>query len=399
MMLPVARALAKAGWELHILALTTAAAPMRSAGFDVLGFSDLMALAAPGAEAFGVMLCKGMVDGPVSLEETRAYHGVNFAELAERNGIEAARDAYARDGRQAFYPIVFLKEVIARFQPDVVVATNSPRAERAAIDAARQMSVPSVCVVDLFALQEAEWIGRPGFADRLCVLNDQVRDMFLRLGRKPGEVVVTGNPAFDSIYDPSTVEAGAALKQERGWDDGLLNILWASQVEPEQHPFTSEPGDPGLPRKIEAGLRRAVAENPRLRLIVRYHPSETVQFEPAPRVEFSPTTEPLHSLLHAVDAVCVTASTVGVEAWIAGKPVMSVDCSIFTADAPFSAMGISQGFPHPDDLVKKLIKLTGKDGKHSLSGAASPTANTLAACDAVVATIEQLASERPESKC
>lgn len=399
MMIPIARALAKAGWELHILALTTAAAPMRSAGFDVVGFSNLMELAAPGAEAFGAMLCKGMVDGPVALEETRAYHGVNFAELVERHGLEGASAAYARDGRQAFYPIAFLKAVIAHFQPDVVVATNSPRSERAAIDAARQMNVPSVCMVDMFALQEAKWIGLPGFADRVCVLNDQVRDMFLRLGRKPGEVVVTGNPAFDSICDPATIAAGAALKQERGWDDGLLNILWASQVEPRQHPFTSEPGDPGLPRKIEAGLRHAVTENPQLRLIVRYHPSETVQFEPAPRVEFSPTTEPLHSLLHAVDVVCVTASTVGVEAWIAGKPVMSVDCSIFTADAPFATMGISEGYLHPDDLVKKLSKLTGKDSKLSLSGAPSSTTNALAACDAVVATIEQLASERPEFKC
>ncbi len=51
---------------------------------------------------------------------------------------------------------------------------------------------------------------------------------------------------------------------------------------------------------------------------------------------------PLEPLLHASDAVCITVSTVGLQAWLIGKPVVQVPGSMFDDGAPFAPMGMAQ---------------------------------------------------------
>ncbi len=391
MVLPVCKALRERGWKVTLLALTTAAAKAAQAGEPHIGYADLMHHAAPNARTYADQLCPNLdPNGPVSIDETLAYHGANFADLVETSDEASAWQRWKDDSRQAFLPVNFMQRVLAEFSPDVVITTNSPRTERAAIMAAGELGIPALCMVDMFALQEVKWIGKPGFADRVTVLNDAVRQMFIDHGRRPEDVVVTGNPAFDVINAHSTISAGAALRNARKWDDGRLNILWASTVEPQRHPFTGEVGDPELPRRVEACLREIVSRNENLRLIVRYHPSENITFEPAPNVELSPVDEPLHAVLHAIDAVVVTASTVGLEAWLAKRPVLSVDGSIFTADAPFAKMGIAQGVSTLEKLAELLQDMAGKQIAFPLSGQLSPPSLSATAKEAVVMEIEKI---------
>lgn len=351
MLVPIAQALMEARCPFTFLALTTARPVLDRYGIPSIGFRDLPEATEIDAERWGSKLAVDLpVGGPVSSEETVAYLGASFRDLVDEYGEADARRRYSVSGRQAFLPVVTMRRVIQRIAPDLVIATNSPRAERAAILAAGQLGIPSVCAVDLFARQEVQWIGQPSYATRVCVLNDSVRDMFLAHGREPEEIVVTGNPAFDRLTAPETAKAGAQMRHARGWDDGKKTVLWASQIEPERHPFTDLSGDPSLPRLVESKLREIVAADENMRLVVRYHPSERVVFEPGIRVDFSPVSEPISTLLHAVDAVVVTASTVGLEAALAGRPVVSIDNSIFTPDTQYSAMGVSRGVTDLQDL-------------------------------------------------
>jgi hypothetical protein len=351
MLAPIAESLLTLGCKVFFIALTTARAALDHLNIPSIGFYDLPEAIEPDALDWGCELARGHLDGgPVSYEETTAYLGASFRDLVDEYGEAEARRLYKTMGRQAFLPVATMLRVIKRIAPDLVIATNSPRAERAAILAAGQLGIPSVCAVDLFALQEVQWIGQPGYATRVCVLNESVRNMFLAHGRKLEEVVVTGNPAFDRLTAPATAKAGAQMRHARGWCDGKKTVLWASQVEPERHPFTDLSGDPSLPRRVESHLRDIVASDENLRLVVRYHPSERVVFEPGIRVDFSPVSEPISTLLHAVDAVVVTASTVGLEAALAGRPVVSIDNSIFTPDTQYAAMGITRGVTDLQDL-------------------------------------------------
>lgn len=399
MTLPVARRARESGHDVTVLALTTARQSALASGVRTIGYADLWHLAGPDARRFGEQLCPEVSESdPVPPEESIAYHGINFSELVEREGLERATARYAQDGRHAFLPVRFMERVLQDLRPDIVIATNSPRSEQAAIVAARTAGIPAVCMVDLFALQEIQWIGAPGYADCICVLNDAVRQFFFEHGRLAQELAVTGNPAFDALGDPAARAAGKQLKTARGWNDGKLNILWASQVEPEKHPFDDRRGDPELPRKVEQCLRQLVGEDERLRLVVRYHPSEQIAFQEAPRIAFSPISEALPAVLHAVDLVVVTASTVGLEAHLAGKPVISVDMSVITPDAPYARMGISLGVESLDALAAEVKKWAGEVSRTPLSAppAAAPIQGS--AADNILRVIENLANLRRSKK-
>jgi hypothetical protein len=75
--------------------------------------------------------------------------------------------------------------------------------------AVRQLGIPSICVVDLFAIDEVKWIGAPDYADQVCVLNESVRQFLVAAGRSEDQVVVTGNPGFDALNAPGCAGTGA----------------------------------------------------------------------------------------------------------------------------------------------------------------------------------------------
>lgn len=355
---PVVAELRRRGHRVTLLGLTTAYSYFRERGLDCLGFRDLAPLLQPDVIRLGEELACGLAPGAaVAREETVAYLGLCYRDLIDVCGEEEARARYASRGRQAFLPVATMSRVLELYQPDLVFATNSPRAEQASILAAAACRLPAVCAVDLFALQEYQWMAAPGYADRICVLNDAVRHFLHQKGRPLQDVVVTGNPAFDTLNNPEVVAKGRQIRQQRNWGRKAVTVLWASQPEPERHPFHSVKGDPLLPRRIEAELRNLVRSDDGFRLVVRYHPSEQLEFVEQDRVFFSPASEPLHPLLHAVDVTVTMTSTVGLEAHLIGKPVVTVDSSVFTADMPYSAMGISLGVPSPEELSALILQL------------------------------------------
>ncbi len=358
---PVARKLENSGHEVVFLALTTARQYLEKRGMQsnikVMGFKDLLFLAEQNALELGEKLAAELPENnAVSHEESVAYLGISFSDLVAEKGLIEAEKLYDEHKRQAFLPVRTMRTAFEYYKPDVVVATNSPRAERAAIIAAGEMNIPSICLVDLFALQERQWIGVAGFANRICVLNDAVKEMFLECGRGDDEVVVTGNPAFDVLLTDEAREKGRKMRSQRGWDDGKINILFASQPEPEHHPFNDKIGNPALPDDIENSLRSFVTNNNGFRLIVRYHPSQNSVFRDGKNVEFSPSSDEISAVLHAVDIVVTITSTVAIEAHILEKPVITVDISIFSADAPYAKMGISVGVDSLEELHDVILE-------------------------------------------
>jgi hypothetical protein len=345
-LLPVARRVRELGIaEPVYLALTTAAPIVREAGIQTVGFADLLTDADGQARRKGEELAAALAVPAADHAESVAYLGLSYVDLEQREGSAQAAALYAKYGRQAFLPLGVLDRAIRRLQPSLVVATNSPRAEQAAIQSARALDVRSVCLVDLLGIWERDRLAAPDYANAVCVLNESVRNSLLAAGRPASDVRVTGNPAFDTVLDPAIIAAGAALRHEAGWD-GLHVCLYASSPEPVSYPGFSQHGDPAFPRRIERCLVDAVMADPALALWVRRHPSEPAALEVAalghPRVRVSSSDMPLHACIHASDEVLVTVSTVGVEANMAGKYVTQARGSIFDDLSPYFAMGIAQ---------------------------------------------------------
>jgi hypothetical protein len=341
MVVPVARALQESGRaSVRVLGLTTAAPVVAAAGLPLLQVKDFLAPGDEAALAHGrdLVAAMGPVDDP---DESAAYLGLCYADLVAEVGQQEALRRYRRDRRQAFLPEALLARILRTVRPDLLVTTNSPRAERAAVLAARELGIPSVCMVDLFAVDEIRWIGAAGYADKVCVLNEQVRQFLLRSGRRADEVEVTGNPAFDGLGSEAVQEQGLALRQARNWA-GRHVVLCPSQVEPAFHPFDGRAGDPQLPARLLRALLDWVLKQDDVLLCVRPRAGESAP--PLPRDERVCLTGqdwPLPPLLAAVDTVVTLGSTVGLQGALAGTRLIQVLGSVFDDAMPLGRFGIA----------------------------------------------------------
>jgi len=397
MCLPVLRALREKvpGCEARVLALTTAAGVARRAGEEPLGFRDFCT-GADGDQAlrYGEQLIVGQQHPDVSREESLAYLGLNFLEWVQTLGEPAAWQRWRETGRQGFRPVNLFRRILRELRPDVVVATNSPRSEQAAIEAAQALGIPTLSMVDLFALPGDPYRARTVHADRIAVLSPAARDNLLEAGIARERIVVTGNPAFDGLAGAEARAAARRWRAERGWGERPM-VLWAGHMEPED----------AQPRWAGAALGNAVQET-LLRwtlarddacLAVRYHPNEWHRFLPPPahaRVHWSrPDREALLPVLAAADVVIVQATTVGAQAHAAGKQVLSLAFSPLVQRSGMDYARLGMGIAAADlDALPELLE-------QQLAGLhrdAEPAGSQGNAAERVAAEIAGLAQRRPE---
>ena len=333
MVLPVIRELETLlpGVQCQLLALTTGHLKAKAVRPDSLGYKDFLHLVdADAVRAWGERLAEGNTSPDVPRDETIAYLGINYLDLIAQHGEAGAADLYREQGRYGFRPLHFMRRLMDALQPDAVVATNSPRSERTALDVAGERGLPAIGMVDLFGLDSDTYVLHNPKPAWTCVISEGVRERLIARGFQADGVVVTGNPAFDGLFSADNQTRARAFLAERGWQD-LKPVLFAGHWEPQAHPATPVPVGRALPREIEAVLREAVRARDDLALIVRYHPSDWTQYPRLPdeaRIHFSePPREPIHPLILASQAVVVQTSTVGLESAVGGKPVISVENS------------------------------------------------------------------------
>ncbi len=399
-LLPVMLRLRESGRATPVLiALTTAKQVAIDAGFEPLGFADFVQPGDDMALQKGRDLIATLPSPPLDVRETVAYLGLSYQDLVTEWGAMKAAEMYAQHGRQIFAPKGAMRRILGQIKPQLVVATNSPRSERAAIDVAHELGVPSVCVVDLFAIDEVAWIGQAGFADCVCVLNDGVRHLLMGAGRSADEVVVTGNPAFDNLSDPHWAKVGAALRSRLLSSGQNTLVLYAPNPEPLTHPFRPlAVGNTELPRRVARQLSRFARDNPQCAVWVRPHPSQMT--EPWDCFEGVRLTQPdwaLPALLHAVNAVCVVSSTVAVEATLLGKPVLRVLGSMFDDATPFAQLGFADESVGLGDLNEGLSRLLAR-AQAQPAASVKPSVPVESAAERVLGVLARCAAkdQRPE---
>ena len=361
MVLPVAKAMQNCGHSVAIFALTTAIGPVRESGLPWFSYASLPRADSPETQAHGLRLAEGFPkDGPVPFAETVAYLGFNYWNMVQEHGAEEAARLYENSGRARFYPIHTMKALLAELQPKAVVTTSSPRSEKAAIKAAGMLGIPSLCMVDLFAFHEQAWLKNADYATEICVLNAEVRNMLISKGRPAEDIIVTGNPAFDKLQDPITIAAGQAMRKSRGWGKaGRTTVLYASAPEPLLDTHSKQPADPEdikLPERIEAELIGFTNSHADVELVIRRHPSQSQKVPSGPRISKSTMEDDIDVLLHAVDIVVVTRSTVGLQAYLSGRPVLSVECFVASKGVSFGAYGVSRAVGSLEALPKVLAQ-------------------------------------------
>jgi hypothetical protein len=357
---PVVRALHERGIRTVVMALTLGYRQSQRMGLEPLGYRDFLHLVdAQRAQAYGRMLLPENNHPDVDEAESVAYLGVNFLEWVERYGVEVARRRYAEGGRRSFTPLRFIGRVIDSIEPDLVVSTASPRSEQAAIEASVARGIPSMTMMDLFGLPHDNFRRNKVFADRITLLSELARANLLEAGIDAARLVVTGCPAYDKLFEPEQAKAGRQWKHSLGWEN-LYTVMWAGNLEEAAANVPPEYLGPGLGRLVEGRLRDWVARDPRVALVVRYHPNQYHLFDnlgPQERVYLSnPAQDPIHLQLHACDAIVTQTSTVGFEGALIGKRLLALSFSpwVINFDFDYGKLGLGESVPSLDELVPLL---------------------------------------------
>ncbi|HSW20133.1 MAG TPA: hypothetical protein VLJ86_23130, partial [Ramlibacter sp.] len=390
MCLPVMRALRERvpGCDARIMALTTAGAVARAAGESPLGFADFMDGAdGERARRLGEQALAGNQHPDVSRDESVAYLGLNLSEWADDIAEADALTRFAAEGRHAFTPVRFFERVLGALQPDVVVATNSPRSEQAVVEAAARLRIPSLSMLDLFGLPGDPFLSRRVQADRITVLSDGVAANLIAAGIPAERIVVTGNPAFDALAGDEALAQGRSWRAERGWD-GLQVVLWAGHREPNDSraPWAGT----GLGDAVQARLVAWALAREDVALAMRYHPNEWQDFTAPPqhpRLHWSvPGREGLTPVLMAADQVVVQATTVGVQAHAAGKRLIGLGFSplVQRSGMDYARLGLgvrADSIEHMIELLDEGINTRAIDHTTNVhaGGAAAAVAREIAA--------------------
>lgn len=369
MVVPVVRQLradARAlGLDLHIdvLGLPAATYTLRSADVPYLGFADFLDPLKDGdAIAWGEELAATHHSPTVgvSLEDSIAYLGLNFKDLVLRHGLAQANALLESRGRHAFFPLTVMERVFRRVRPDMVVTSNSPRSEAAAIATANAQGIDNLIMTDLFT-------GLGGYVMRgraVSFLNEVARDMFLADGLvdpSRSELHCTGNPAFDRLLAKPLARQPEWLARQF---PGLANpyaVLHADMPAwwdaAAKRSYTKSRDE--TIAELDACWRAARAQG--AAYLIRPHPSqERALYEAwvADREDAWLAADcDLHDLLVHADLVLARSTTVALEACLLQRPVLQLEHRRHP-DLPLAAMGAawgSEGFPTlPVELGRAL---------------------------------------------
>lgn len=339
--------------EQLVVALTTARSLFNQEGIPYISFRDL-ALTNLEAQEIGKKLTGSQYQHPeVPIEESIAYMGLSYLDLVHEHGEQEAAKLFAENGRKAFLPKRTFQKLFEEQKPDLVIATNSPRAEKASFEAALQLQIPSICIADLFTESDLRgFLSTPGYGSKICVINDFAKEVLISAGRPQDEIVITGNPAFDSLMDAEYIHAAELYKKENNLTN-QTTVLWARSALPE---------DVALADEVEQKLINYALDHSGMTLIIRAHPNEPPRIIPkAPNIILNTKDDALAKVLHASDIVCTLYSTVAVEAFLVGKKVIQMTNTELAKSFDCVKAGIADGASSVEELLNKIEQTSSKE--------------------------------------
>lgn len=342
------------------LALTMAGPLFEARGIPYLGFKDFLRDDDDAARAYGVDLIKNSHSPHtgISYEESVAYLGLSYADLVAQHGESEASKLVQQKGRMAFLPVPTLRRIIAQVKPDVVVTTNSPRAELAARLVAKESGIPTVGLTDLVGKDLV-----PLEANHLCIASRSAMHHYQNSPVIRAEHFhLTGNPAMDKTL------------QYRGpIDFQWRNRFFPSHIAHKPFVLSSEQSEythlDGTWRQFSAStmlhnldrLYDACRANDAI-LLVRPRPSISpdlyrywITFR-QPDTVFMADQFDLHPLLKACNLVVANTSTILLDMLYMDRPVLLLHYPEGTTHLPLDELGIafSARIDDPDGLSGAL---------------------------------------------
>lgn len=334
-----------------VLALTTAANTFRRWGLDFRGYADYLD---PDSDADAVALGMRLVADVsgdkvgVNQRESVAYMGLSMRDLIQGVGEQEAWRRYAEMGRHAFLQRGVLRRIIQLEQPSLIVATNSPKSERAAILVGNEIGLPTLMMPDLFVTKdwEAYW---PFEAKWYTVMCEQTKwNLRQNQGVDSDRIFVTGQPAFDKSQVPPVEECRKYMAQQAGVPAHVPCLLvatsWDVPMRADQLSWTTSNHSIRVVRK----LVELAPAFPDFYFLVKPHPSEPREIysalvETTQRVLLAPSSSDTNQLLRgSVAMIAASVTTTVMDALSLDRSVMICNLTGYPDSLPYEEMGVLQ---------------------------------------------------------
>ena len=332
-------------FDVKILALTSAIPYLRSLSIPFLTFNSFIDYLDSDVTVYGKKLVENLpCDNRLDYEESVAYLGASFHDLVITHGLDEAYKLYERSGRTIFFPTLTLQCIFDKIKPDLLITTNAPRSERAALHVAKINNVKSICINDnLWVSGGVDDVVLKELANSVCVLSSSVKSKLIKINPSV-DIFVTGTPVFDPLK----------ILREKKINPRPI-ILLADCELPAEHPlYPGVKADPNLGHNLRNELN-SLAKSESWRIIFRPHPSQNERYEEFDNIEISSSLDSLHALLPQVDVVITAISTVGIEGLLCGAGLVSIENTVYGATNSYYEYGLSTPVYSSKDLKDAIM--------------------------------------------
>ncbi len=329
----------------------------------------------------------------VSYADSIAYYGFSMRDLNHEVGKDIADKIYKVYDRRLFFPVKSMKKILQKESPDVVIVTTMYRFELAALQAAKELGIPSVKIEDLVGIiskpfpdkiivsteKEKKKLTDEGIEDnqvilkkelkepslvkycnfvyhsylnmrptRECVISNYVKNTLIKNGHNPQNVFVTGQPAFDEFKKYDSIDINQYFE--------LLNLDSKKPI----LSFMSQPLDNR--QNILEYIIRGIREIPDLQFIIKLHPNEDGKLQRLILKEMNyqacivkEIPSPIITKLSTI--VSTVSSTTGLEAACLDKNLIYFQFFEQDEDILYEEMGIGIKITEPEEISPTIKKL------------------------------------------
>jgi len=263
-------------------------------------------------------------DLTLDYDESVLYHGLGFSDLIQQVGEAEAAEIYRHHGRACFMPVNVMTTIIKSLSANIVIATDSPRYEQAALTASFRTGAESICIPTLFGNREIadELHSSTGLTMYLpqyhtALVSHQLakgRILEREVNRDPRSIVVTGSPIFDSVASQYSEQYQPFLSRDQLNFDKIY--FYATQDYGNSEVILREALVPFITRQNNCLL------------VVKPHPGEPKdRYENLSKIKgvFVATDWEANDIAFVSDVIIVEDSTVGLESLVMGKCVLAID--------------------------------------------------------------------------
>lgn len=341
--------------EIIILALTTSKYKFEQEKISYKLISDYFNEAEDNeVYKLGENFClKNDIDTSIGKKETYLYHGYALHELGKKYSQEKIEEGFKKFGRAIFLPIEFMERVLKDESPNLVITTNSPRYEKAALIASKRLNIKTLYIEDLFGKDNPkntieienffkDEVYQKIYGDYTCILSEIVREN-LDLN-KVNKIFITGNPTFDK-----TLEYFLEVKKKEQRKKEKITLCYLSQKHPDNI-------------LIMENLIKITKEN-NFNLIVKIHPNEKIEdylkeIDKDKNENIKIVNYDLYENIIKSDIVITIFSTAALEAAILNKPIIAKR----NISVPFANLGIGLEFENINEIEKNIKRILNNMG-------------------------------------